>query len=253
MVLVFLGTGTSNGVPEIGCKCGVCTSGDIRNRRFRSSVLVRNGEKNILIDTTPDLRIQALTYNIERVDAVLFTHHHADHVFGIDDLRKFNSILGRALPCYLTARTKKAIEQTFSYIFAPKPEFQSYIPQLDLHIIDGEFSLCDVRIIPIEVSHGGMEVLGFRIGGMAYLTDCNHIPERSKKMLADLDILILDALRPSYHVSHFSLGDAIREAREIGAKETYFTHIAHDMDHEKIDSSLPEGIHLAHDGLILTW
>lgn len=253
MALEFLGTGTSNGVPEIGCKCAVCASRDPRNRRLRSSVLIRSGGNNILIDTTPDLRIQALTHNVERVDAVLFTHHHADHIFGIDDLRKFNSVLGKALPCYLAAQTKEAIEQTFSYIFEPNPQFQSYIPQLELHVINGEFLVDGTEIVPIEVYHGGMEVLGFRIGGMAYLTDCNHIPERSKRMLADLDILILDALRPSYHVSHFSLNDAIREARDIRARETYFTHIAHDMDHEEIDSALPEGIHLAYDGLILTW
>ncbi len=253
MELQFLGTGTSNGVPEIGCACAVCTSADARNKRYRSSVLIRNGGVNILIDTTPDLRIQALIHRIERIDAVLYTHHHADHIFGIDELRKFNSILGSSLPCFMAPETKAVLERTFAYIFEPNPRFQNFIPQLELHVIGGTFSTCGIDIIPVEVRHGGMKVLGFRIGGMAYLTDCNHIPDHSKAQLHNLEILILDALRPSWHISHFSLGDAIREAREIGAAETYFTHIAHDMDHGETEASLPDHMHLAYDGLTLSW
>jgi len=253
MELVFLGTGTSNGVPEIGCHCPVCTSLDPRNKRYRSSIFVRTGECNILIDTSPDFRMQALEYNVDRVDAVCYTHHHADHVFGIDELRRFNIIQGERIPCYVGRETKEVIERVFDYIFNPNPRFQSYIPKLDIHLINGRFSVGTTEIIPVKVLHGGLQIYGFRIDKMAYLTDCNDIPVSSMELLEDLEVLVLDALRPSYHISHFSLDNAIAAAQRIGAVRTFFTHIAHDINYEETSKILPERIQLAYDGLTVTW
>lgn len=253
MELLFLGSGTSNGIPEIGCKCMVCKSVDPKNKRFRSSVLVKTGTADILIDTTPDLRIQALTNEIDRIDAVCFTHHHADHIYGLDELRRFNSSQNNPIPCFAMQETIDFIRGAFPYIFNPHPKFTSYVPKLDFHIINDIFSVAGQEIIPVEVGHAGMKVLGFRIGGMAYLTDCNYIPESSRPLLQNLDILVLDALRPTAHVSHFTLDQAIDEALKIKAAMTYFTHIAHDIEHEKVSGTLPAGIKLAYDGLMVTY
>ena len=253
MELLFLGSGTSNGIPEIGCKCAVCKSVDPRNKRYRSSALVRTGTADILIDTTPDLRSQALTNDIGHLDAVCFTHHHADHIYGLDDLRRFNFPDENPIACFAMQETVEFIQGAYPYIFNPHPKFTSYIPKLDFSIIDGAFSVADVEIIPVEVGHGGMKVLGFRIGGMAYLTDCNDIPDSSRPLLRNLDVLVLDALRPRKHVSHFSLNQAIKEAANVRAAMTYFTHIAHDIEHEEVSRRLPPGIALAYDGLTVSW
>lgn len=253
MNLIFLGTGTSNGIPEIGCSCSVCTSANPKNRRLRSSVLVKTGNANILIDTTPDLRMQALQNKIDRIDAICYTHHHADHIFGIDDLRRFCFLQGNAIPCYVTQRTNEIIRKTFSYIFNPHPRFIDYIPRLNMHLINDSFDIFGTEVIPVEIEHGGLKIVGFRIGDMAYLTDCNHIPDSSRSLLQNLKVLILDALRPQPHISHFTIAEAIGETIKIGAQKTYFTHMAHETDHESVSRTLPEGISLAYDGLTITW
>jgi len=250
MEVVILGSGTSHGVPMIGCACAVCRSDDPRDRRMRPSVFVRSGNTRILVDTTPELRLQCLANHIESIDAVLFTHHHADHVTGLDDLRRFNWINRKPVPCYGSARTIENIRRMFAYAFDAAPDSPHSRPKLELTEIGQEpFDIDGVRITPIPLMHGPLPVLGFRIGAFAYCTDCSEIPVGSLGVLRDLDVLVLDALRLTPHPTHFNLEQAIEASWRIGAKQTYFTHIAHEIGHAKIDAGLPEGMHLAHDGL----
>ncbi|NVM04408.1 MAG: MBL fold metallo-hydrolase [Candidatus Helarchaeota archaeon] len=249
--VTFLGTGTSLGVPEIGCKCEVCTSPDMKNKRLRPSVLIEAKEISILIDTTPDLRIQALKYNVNKIDAVLYTHQHADHIFGLDDIRRFNYIQKRAIPCYGSENTIKALMNSFSYILKNDKRFEYFLPKVDFHTINNNFYIRDIEIIPVEVLHGGLSILGFRIGDFAYLTDCNKIPNGSRELLSGLNVLVLDALRKKPHIAHFNLSEAVSEARLIGAERTFFTHISHDLEHNTINKQLPENIKLAYDGLVV--
>ncbi len=248
--VIVLGSGTSHGVPMIGCDCAVCTSDDPRDRRTRPSIYVRCGAAKILVDTSPELRLQCLANGIRGVDAVLFTHHHADHVAGLDDLRRFNWIMKSAVPCYGTERTLTAIRRMFAYAFEPAVDSPHSRPQLDLRTIDhSPFEVRGERIVPIPLMHGPMPVLGFRFGRFAYCTDCSAIPEESMALLRDLDVLILDALRPIPHPTHLSVDQAVDLARRIGAERTYFTHMAHQVRHAETNASLPEGIELAFDGL----
>jgi len=248
--VIVLGSGTSHGVPMIGCECAVCTSDDPRDKRTRPSIFVRCGAVRILVDTSPELRIQCLANGIREVDAVLFTHHHADHVAGLDDLRRFNWIMKRAVPCYGTERTLASIRRMFAYAFEPAFDSPHSRPQLDFHAIDhSPFEIHSERIVPIPLLHGPMPVLGFRFGRFAYCTDCSTIPEESMTLLRDLDVLILDALRPTPHPTHLSVDQAVELSRRIGAGRTYFTHMAHQLRHAETNASLPDGIELAHDGL----
>lgn len=255
MKVTLLGTGTSVGVPRIGCSCPVCQSRDPRNKRLRCSVLLEYGrnaaDAAILIDTTPDLRTQALRYGMNRLDAVLFTHGHADHLHGLDDVRCFCFDRNQPLPCYGDKRTLDRIRRVFDYAF--DSPYAHSLPQLDLRRIDHfePLNLIGLRVQPITVMHGSLPVLAFRMGDFAYVTDCNAIPADSMDQLRDLDTLILDALRPKEHPTHFSVAQALEVVTELKPRRAYFTHVAHELDHHSTNQSLPAGVELAYDGLVL--
>jgi phosphoribosyl 1,2-cyclic phosphate phosphodiesterase len=250
--ITFLGTGTSHGVPMIGCECSTCRSDDPRDTRLRPSILVRgDAGANVLIDAGPDLRAQALTHRITRVDAIVFTHGHADHILGLDDVRRFNVITGRPMKLYGDAVTVDEIKRTFSYAFDPDLPKGGGIPQLDLNVISAPFAVGELAFVPVPVWHGKRQILGLRIGAFAYLTDCNAIPDSSWPLLAGVDVLVLDALRHRPHPTHFSLDEAIAAARRIAARQTYFTHMCHDLPHAATSERLPDGVALAYDGLQL--
>lgn len=250
MEVLFLGTGTSHGVPMIGCDCAVCQSTDPRDSRLRPSLYLECDDGlRVLVDTTPDLRQQALRYNLRKVDAVLYTHSHADHILGLDEVRRYNHMTRTALPMYGDAATLADIRRMFSYVFAPNAARGGGVPDLRLNTIVGPFCLGRTEIRPLTVLHGGRPVLAFRIGGFAYLTDCNEIPEATMAQLQGLDVLVLDALRRKRHPTHFSIDQAVAVARRLGARQTLFTHCCHDLGHADTCASLPDGIALAYDGL----
>jgi phosphoribosyl 1,2-cyclic phosphate phosphodiesterase len=245
----FLGTGTSHGVPMIGCRCATCRSSDLRDRRSRPSVLLELGDGvRVLIDTTPDLRSQALACDLDRVDAILFTHCHADHVMGLDDVRRFNVLQNAAIPCYGDARSLKELRRTFSYIFEPRDEGGG-VPLIVLYPLGGPFSIGGEEILPVPVWHGRRLVLGFRVRDFAYLTDCSSIPDTSWPLLEGLDTLAIDALRHRPHPTHFTVGQALEVSARLGVRRTWLTHVCHDLAHAATNASLPAGVELAYDGL----
>ncbi|MCC7475898.1 MAG: MBL fold metallo-hydrolase [Pirellulales bacterium] len=249
---ILLGTGTSVGVPMIGCNCPVCVSDDPRNQRTRTSAIVGLPEGNLLIDSSPDLRQQLLRQRVGIVHAVLYTHEHADHVYGLDDLRLMQFYLNGPVPLYCEPRVEHRIRKSFDYAFNPEVRtHDGATPQITFQTIGLEpFDVLGARIIPIRMQHGPrFEVLGFRFGNVAYCTDTNYIPPESMKLLSGLDVLILDALRAHNHATHFSLDQAIEVARQLDARQTYFTHMSHELDHETTNASLPPRMSLAHDGL----
>lgn len=249
MRVLFLGTGTSHGVPMIGCDCDVCRSSDPRDTRFRPSVyLTLDDDTRVLIDATPDLRSQALAHDIRRVDALVVTHAHADHIMGLDEIRRYNHMTKRAMPVFADARTADGIRRTFGYAFS-EIAAGGGVPQVDLRLIDGPFQVGAAEVVPVPIRHGQWHILGFRFGRFAYLTDCNDVPAASRPLLEGLDVLVLDALRRRAHPTHFTLSEAIATAKEIGARQTYFTHIAHDLGHAATSAELPPGMALAYDGL----
>lgn len=243
----ILGSGTSTGIPVVGCDCAVCQSTDPRNQRTRCSALINYGPYNILIDTATDLRQQALRENIRHIDAVLYTHSHADHMHGIDDLRGFNLRNQGAIPLYGSPRTLERVRDNFNYIFADV-ENPGYVPRLSLHPVHSAFQLFELTIEPIPLSHGGMQVYGYRLGPFAYLTDCNGIPDDSLRRLKNLELLVLDGLRFKPHKTHFNISQAVEVAQTIGARQTLLTHLSHDVDHSRHESQLPPGIGFAYDG-----
>lgn len=249
--VIVLGSGTSHGVPMIGCECAVCTSTDPRDRRTRPCIFVQHGDLRLLVDTATELRLQCVANGISRVDAVLFTHHHADHVAGLDDLRRFNHSSKAPVPLYGTERTLAGIRKMFSYAFDPPPPDSPHSrPSITLHSIGDEpFEIGGRTITPIPLIHGKMPVMGYRFGAFAYCTDCSEIPDSSFDRLRGLDVLILDALRRDPHPAHFNLHQAIAAARRIGARRTYFTHMAHQLKHAETNAELPVGMELAYDGL----
>lgn len=253
MNILFLGTGTSTGVPSLCCPCPVCGSDNPRNKRLRSSILIRNQERHILVDTSSDLRQQCLRYNITHLDAVLYTHHHADHVNGIDELRCFNYFNKTRTPIYASASTLAQLKANFSYIFSNgKPEGGG-VSQIDPYEIDGAaLELAGLNILPLDVEHGSLTIKSFRIGNAAYLTDCSGIPETSKQALQNLDVLILNALGFKPHPTHFCLSDSLKAIEELKPKKAYLTHINHQFDHETVNADLPENVELAYDGLEIT-
>ena len=250
--MVILGTGTSVGVPAIGCRCPVCTSQDRHDNRSRCSVVVGLPEGNLLIDTSPDLRAQFLREGIGIVHAVLYTHEHADHIFGLDDLRLMQFYLGGPVPLFCEPPVASRIQKSFDYAFGdPANSHAGAVPQVSIQLIGTEpFDLLGAHIIPVRLKHGPhFDVLGFRIGNVAYCTDTNAIPPASLERLQGLDVLILDALRHHSHATHFSLAEAVELANQLKPRQTYFTHISHDMGHEETNRSLGDGMELAYDGL----
>jgi phosphoribosyl 1,2-cyclic phosphate phosphodiesterase len=251
MIVTFLGSGTSTGVPVVGCYCPVCTSTDPRNKRLRQSVKIEANGKVGIIDTTPDLRQQLLRDPIPRLDYLLYTHSHSDHLMGLDDIRPFNFRQREAITAYASPMTAKAIRRAFSYIW-DSSQIGGGKPQLVLHEVDGPFAHDGISIVPIPVQHGNWNIFGFRIGPFAYITDTNGIPAASMKLLEGIDTLALDGLRPApRHPTHFTVDEAIRTAQAIGARQTYLIHLAHEVDHGTIEATLPRGISLAWDGLRL--
>lgn len=247
--LTFLGTGTSHGVPTIGCKCPTCLSHDSKDKRLRSSVLIQRNNKNIVIDTGPEFRIQCLREDICHLNAVLYTHTHADHLNGIDDLRSFTN-KEKSLPLYGDKKTIKEIRERFSYIERGNVNGTT-IPHLSLNVLEPykEVDIFGFKITPLIVDHGSLPILGFKIFNMAYLTDCNHIPRETYKSLKNLDLLVLDALQHKRHRTHYTLEKAIEVARFIGAKKTYFTHIAHGIKNDRDSLLLDDNMELSFDTL----
>ncbi|MBS1590085.1 MAG: MBL fold metallo-hydrolase [Bacteroidetes bacterium] len=250
MKITFTGTGTSQGVPIIACHCAVCTSPDPHNKRLRSSVWVEADGLSLVIDTGPDFRYQMLRSKVDQLDAVLFTHSHKDHIAGLDDVRAYNYFQKKPMDVYATIETQAALRREYAYIF----ENGHYpgVPQIDLHTIHDNrpFSIGNLEVIPLLVKHYEMNVLGFRIGDFSYITDANYIaPEQMEKMKGSR-VLVLNALRKEAHVSHFTLSEAIDIAQQIGAEQTYFTHISHQLGlHDEVNKQLPKGIQLAFDCL----
>jgi phosphoribosyl 1,2-cyclic phosphate phosphodiesterase len=265
MRVTLLGTGTSSGVPAIGCDCAVCKSNDPRDRRTRPSILIDLGDgadrpvrvpfavatRYLLVDTATDLRAQALAYDVRRVDAIAFTHSHADHVLGLDEVRRYNFMQRTAISCFGDAGTLADLRRMFSYIFDGKTRAGGGIPQLSLFEIGGAFSLGGVELVPVPVMHGPRPILGYRLGAFAYLTDCNQIPESSWPLLAGVRTLVLDALRDRPHSTHFSVAEALQVVERLQPERTYFTHICHDLPHAATCARLPPGVELAYDGLVL--
>jgi len=243
----LLGTGTSTGIPVPGCDCPVCLSTDRRNNRTRCSLLVSVADRNILIDTATDLRQQLLREKISHVDAVLYTHTHADHIHGIDDLRPFNKTGAEPIPIFAGSDATSSIRKNFTYIFG-NSERSGYCPRLSLNEINAPFELFGLSIIPIPLTHGNGQSLGFRFGPIAYLTDCSAIPETSMVLLENLEVLVIDALRFRPHASHFNIAGAIEAAEQIGATRTLLTHLSHEVDHAKHSEGLPESVEFAYDG-----
>ena len=252
MRVTFLGTGTSQGVPLIGCDCSVCTSADKRDKRLRSSVFIETEEANIVIDTGPDFRYQMLRAGVRKLDAIIFTHSHKDHIAGLDDVRAFNYHQMKAMEVYATEPTQAALKREFAYVFSELK--YPGIPDINLHTIDGDtpFTINGLTITPIKVLHYKLEVLGFRIGDFTYITDANYIAPQEMQKAKGSKALVLNALRHQEHISHYTLSQAIDVSKAIGAETTYFTHISHQLGlHNEIEKDLPEGIQLAYDGLTL--
>lgn len=249
----FTGTGTSQGVPIIGCKCEVCQSTDTRNQRLRSSILIRLGDKTIAIDTGPDFRQQMLRSKVENLDAIIYTHEHRDHTAGFDDIRAFNYIMKKPMDVYCNHRVDKALRYEFHYAFN-EPKYPG-VPEANLHIIDeSPFKLFGETIIPIPVMHHKLPVLGFRIRDFVYITDANFIPTQSIDLIKGCKVLVLNALRLETHISHFTLDEAVEIAMRVNAEQTYFTHISHQLGlHEEVNKKLLPNIALAYDGLSLTF
>jgi phosphoribosyl 1,2-cyclic phosphate phosphodiesterase len=249
----FLGTGTSVGVPMLGCECAVCRSPNPRNHRYRCSVLVATPRGNILIDSTPEVRLQLLRERVKLVHAVVYTHYHVDHLFGLDDLRLFPALLNAPLPVYCSDEVEAVIRQAFAYVFEPAARDlpPGWLPKLDFRRIDETpFRVLGELLTPIPLKHARFNVFGFRIGDVAYCTDVSHIPDRSWPLLAGLDVLVIDALRPGKpHPSHFSLEQALEVVERVRPRQAYLTHTGHTMDYDVINPSLPPNVAMAYDGL----
>jgi phosphoribosyl 1,2-cyclic phosphate phosphodiesterase len=250
--VTFLGTGTSSGVPMIGCACAVCASTDPRDKRLRPSIYVAvPGHASILVDTTPDFRQQALTYGVTRIDAILFTHSHADHILGLDDIRRFNFMQGGAVPCYASADTWSEIRRTFYYAFDGVQRLGGGVPRLEPHEIDGPMVIGGVRVVPVPLWHGDAPILGFRFGNFAYLTDCNRLADEAWSLIEGVDTLVLDALRDKPHTTHFTVAEAVDVVARVRPARALLTHMSHDLSHAATNARLPSPVELAYDGLVL--
>ncbi len=251
MKFTFLGTGTSQGVPMIGCKCEICTSSDAKDQRLRSSLMVDSGTHRLVIDTGPDFRQQMLREGVDSLDCVVFTHEHKDHIAGLDDVRAFNYLQRKPMDVYASLQVQTALKREFFYIF--NGDNYPGIPKINLHTITNEpFQVAGIQLLPIPVMHMNMPVLGFRIGNFSYVTDANFISEESKSLIRNSEVLVLNTLRIEKHVSHFNLAEAMELVDELKPKITYLTHISHQLGlHELIENELPENIRLAYDGLVV--
>ena len=250
--ITFLGTGTSYGIPIIACDCKVCVSKNPKNTRLRSSLLIElDSGKNILIDTSVDFRQQCLNSNVLHLEAIMFTHCHADHVFGLDDVRQFNELQKEVIPCYAEENVVKELRRIFGYAFGEAVQRGGGLPRLELNSVEGPFDVLGLTVIPLTVKHGVVDVTAYRFDNIAYVTDCSYIPEESMSQLYGLDILILDALRQRKHSTHFNIEEALEVSKRLGAKQTYFTHISHSLEHDETNRMLPDGVELAYDGLVI--
>jgi phosphoribosyl 1,2-cyclic phosphate phosphodiesterase len=249
MKVTFLGTGTSTGVPVVACNCEVCSSDDPRDKRYRSSVMLTRGNSNIIIDCGPDFRIQMLKHKVKDIDAVLFTHAHRDHIAGLDDIRAFNYILHKSIDIYGSQPTFDAIKEQFPYIFVPGRYFGA--PKLNLHpITEKNFNIGDFSFLPVQVMHQDMKVFGYRIDDFTYITDANFISPAELDKVRGSKVVVINALRNSRHVSHFSLGEALEILEDLKPDVAYLTHISHFLGKfESVEHNLPKGVHLAYDGL----
>lgn len=246
--VTVLGSGTSMGVPSLACHCAVCRSRDSHDRRTRPSILLSYSGRQVVVDTTPDFRSQALAAGLDRLDAVLFTHAHADHILGLDDIRPFNLKQQSPIPIYGSQDTLAILRRSFAYIFEPR-SVPSSIPEVDTRILNGAFDLFGTRIQPVPAMHGPLPVLGFRIGSFAYLTDFSSVPESSKELLQGLDHFILSAIRYTPHPMHSTVDQSLALVRELRPRHAWFTHICHDLGHKATNAKLPANVRLAYDGL----
>ena len=251
LTLTFLGTGTSNGIPVIGCDCPACTSTDPRDRRSRSSAYVRDGERAYLIDTATELRSQALANDLRQIDAVLMTHAHADHTGGFDDLRRFNELMDRHLPVFANPVTAETLRVRFAYAFSDIYPFYGGKPDLILHEVETPFQPFDREIVPIPVLHGRLPILGYRIGPLAYITDAKTIPDTSLALLTGLDVLVLNGLRDRPHPTHLSIPEAVEIIAALRPRQAYLTHLSHELTHAAASALLPAGVAIATDGLVV--
>ncbi len=250
---MLLGSGTSVGVPFIGCRCAVCTNGNPRNHRLRCSVLIRAGEQRVLLDCGPDFRQQALAYGIDRLDGVAISHPHADHLFGLDDLRLLILHQRRPMPVYGTEPVLDTIRRVYAYAFT-EPEHGTFVPRMELTAIGdphAPFCIGDTVIQPFEVVHSNVTTLGFRIGGFAYIPDCKSVPPRAREILAGLDDLVIDGLRRQPHPTHQNLDEALAEVAVLRPRRAWLTHLTHDFDDATDNEGLPAGVRLAYDGLVV--
>lgn len=252
LTLTFLGTGTSNGVPMIGCDCDVCTSSDPRDVRSRTSAYLVWGKLHLLIDTSTELRFQALKFGIRQVDAILFTHAHADHTGGFDELRRFNELAQSHLPVYAGPDTADILRERFSYAFEDVFPFYGGKPDLTLHEIRGPFEIAGRTVVPIPVIHGRTNVLGFRFGPLAYVTDAKIVPEESIELLKGVDTLIINALRERPHPTHLSISEAVELIEQISPRRAYLVHLSHEHSHAAASALLPPDVEIAYDGLTIT-
>lgn len=247
--ITVLGSGTSSGVPTIGCTCAVCQSDDPRDKRLRTSILLRYSGRNVVIDTSPDFRAQALRAKLDRLDAVIYTHAHADHILGLDDIRPFNYRQKMPMPLYGTPETLDSIQRVFRYAFSEEPQ-QSTVPKIDLRPLDGTpFEVFGLEFTPVRLCHGKGTALGFRFGRAAYLTDHSEIPPESAGLLYDLDVLFLDALRHRPHPTHTTVENALKLVEQFKPRRAFFTHMCHELSHAGTEATLPDFVRLAYDGL----
>lgn len=250
MQITFLGTGTSHGVPVIACDCEVCRSTDPRNSRTRTSVYVADGETRVLIDAGPEFRLQCLANNVQRVDAVLLTHSHADHILGLDDLRRFNHLQAGLVPVYGDDDTLDRVRQVFAYAFEDT-QVGGGKPQLDLRPLDGQLTIGDLTVQPMRVLHGEVPVVAYRMGRFAYVTDTSEIPPETLEQLSGLHTLVIDALRYRPHVTHLSIAQAVEVVQQLEPHRAYLTHMTHDVEYSRLRAELPDGIEPAYDGLVI--
>lgn len=252
MRVLFLGTGTSHGVPMIGCRCAVCLSSDPRDARWRPSILITlDSGARVLVDTATDLRAQCLRFGVDRLDAIVYTHSHADHILGFDETRRFNVLTGGPLPVFGDASTLSDLRRTFAYAFGDVAPQGGGVPSVETVEVSGPFGVGGAQFVPVPIFHGARTINGYRVGHFAYLTDCNGIPESSLGLLTGLEVAVIGALRHRPHPTHFTVAEAVAAAARIGARRTLLTHMCHDLGHAATSAQLPAGVELAYDGLVV--